>query len=87
MGLYGQKDCIYNESVANPYYLVSCKNPKIKKGTVDSSFCTNCKKIKREKYETYTLMGLIRRFDEENKKGDTIELDKIRKAINKKLEG
>lgn len=85
MGLYGQKDCIYHYSVPNPYYLVACNNPEIKADIVTTSFCNNCNKIKRKEYETYSLMELIRRFDEESKKGDTLELDKIKRAIKKKL--
>jgi hypothetical protein len=50
MGLYGQKECMYNEKHLNPYYLTKCNNPKVEKGIVKGEFCNNCKKVVLPEY-------------------------------------
>lgn len=44
MGLYGQERCIFNDHVANPFYLTKCHNPLVEKDTVEAKFCNECKK-------------------------------------------
>ncbi|MFW6173116.1 MAG: hypothetical protein ACOC5T_05170 [Elusimicrobiota bacterium] len=52
MGLYGNEECIYNESTPNPYYICGCKNPEIDKDTVESSFCNVCDKAKLPEFNS-----------------------------------
>jgi len=51
---------LFNEPHPNPFYLVTCNNPKVEKKVVERSFCNKCKVAKEPDFdENSSLKELV----------------------------